>query len=166
MITLKKLKIATSLSEETLAYTADVYWNGRLFGHISNRGNGGMSSLHRAEKGLQSDYNEALAFAKTQKVDLGDYAQTPSDHFYLHLEDYVDDLVGKEADIKAARQWITRNTKDKTVIVHDGKVLVFKAPWRGNTDKIATAIGEKFPGSVILNGLPIEEAIQKYLATA
>lgn len=50
-ITLKKLKVNETLSEETLCFSADLYENGKLIAHVSNRGYGGSNYIQPA-KGL------------------------------------------------------------------------------------------------------------------
>jgi hypothetical protein len=50
-ITLKKLKVQEILSEETLCFSADLYENGKLVAHVSNRGYGGSNNVLPA-KGL------------------------------------------------------------------------------------------------------------------
>lgn len=163
MITLKKLQIANSLSEETLAYTADVYWSGRLLGHIRNDGRGGFSLFHVSSKGTNADYQAASAFAKTQTQDLGEgYGIVPFDH----LEDYVDHVAGQEGDRQSVRRWLSRTMKDKIVFFADGKIYTCKTKWAGDTARLEQQINARHPGAVILNPLPAEEAIARYLSAA
>jgi hypothetical protein len=54
-ITLKNLKVHETLSEETLCFSADLYEDGKLIAHVSNRGCGGSNDVHPA-KGLT--YND------------------------------------------------------------------------------------------------------------
>ena len=51
-VTLKKVKLHEELSEETPCFTADLYENGKLIAHVSNRGHGGCNDIHPA-KGLK-----------------------------------------------------------------------------------------------------------------
>ena len=44
-IELKKLKVAEHLSEETTAYSADVYVNGKCIGYAQNNGQGGETDI-------------------------------------------------------------------------------------------------------------------------
>jgi hypothetical protein len=53
-ITLKKVNLNEALSEETPCFSADVYENGKLIAHISNRGHGGCNEV-RPAKGLKYD---------------------------------------------------------------------------------------------------------------
>ena len=54
-MTLKKVKVMESLSEETICFSADLYENGKLMAHVSNRGQGGPNEV-RPAKGLK--YND------------------------------------------------------------------------------------------------------------
>lgn len=163
MITLKNLQIASSLSQETLAYTADVYWSGRLLGHIRNDGSGGFSFFHMASKGVEAHYQAGLAFAKTQTQDLGEgYGIVPFDT----LEDYVDHLAAQEGDRLSARRWLSRTMKAKVVFFAGGQIYTCNAKWTGDTARLEQQIKAQHPGAVILNPLPVEEAIALYLSAA
>ena len=50
-LSVKKVKLVEALSEETPCFTADVYEDGKLIAHVSNRGHGGCNEVHPA-KGL------------------------------------------------------------------------------------------------------------------
>lgn len=160
-VTLKKLQISRALSEETIAYTADVYWMGRLIGHIRNDGRGGSSTLHSSDKGDWSDFDAAQTFAKAQLEDLGPgIGVIPCDN----LEDHVDWLVSKEMDRQEAKRWLSRNMKTKTVVFTAGNIYTTGTPWKGNTARIESLIRAKHPDAVILNALPMEQAIAHYLS--
>lgn len=163
MITLKKLKIATSLTQETLAYTADVYWDGRFLGHIRNDGGGGFSIFHFDQKSTKQDREASVAFAKAQKQDLGEgYGIVPFDH----IEDYVDHLACEEGDRQAARRWLSRTLKIKIAFFADGKIYTCNGKWAGNEAAIEQQIKARHPGAIVLNGLPEDKAIATYLSAA
>ena len=54
-ITLKKVKLVESLSEETACFSADVYVDGKLVAPVSNRGQGGPNEVRPAEGLTYSD---------------------------------------------------------------------------------------------------------------
>jgi len=54
-ITLKKVNLIEKLSEETPCFTADLYQDGVLLAHVSNRGQGSCNDIHPA-KGFK--YND------------------------------------------------------------------------------------------------------------
>lgn len=53
-LTLKSLKIARNLSEETLAFTATVYLDGTRIGQVGNRGHGGCHEQPWPKKGTKA----------------------------------------------------------------------------------------------------------------
>lgn len=54
-LTLKKLKIHDDLSEETTCFSADLYEDGKLMAHVSNRGYGGCNDVVPAGKLTHKD---------------------------------------------------------------------------------------------------------------
>lgn len=54
-ITLKNVKVNEVMSEETLCFSADLFENGKLVAHVSNRGHGGCNDV-QPRKGLT--YND------------------------------------------------------------------------------------------------------------
>lgn len=69
MIELRKIKHSPSLSEETNAFTADIYLDGRKVGDARNQGTGGSNIVHWSDKDAERRYREWL---KAQpQVDLG-----------------------------------------------------------------------------------------------
>jgi len=51
-LTLKKVKVYEAMSEETICFSADLYEDGKLVAHVSNRGQGGSNEIDPA-KGLR-----------------------------------------------------------------------------------------------------------------
>lgn len=163
MLTLKNLKIAKNLSQETLAYTADVYWEGRLIGHIRNDGGGGMSIMWPGNGRRVEDLKAATDFATAQVQDLGEgYGKVP----FTHLEDYVDQLAGEQGDRQDAKRWLSRTMKTKVAIVADGKVRTLNASWDKEEASVRAYLSKNHPDAVILNAIPVEDAVSHYLATA
>lgn len=160
-ITLKKLHISRQLSEETIAYTAEVYWSGRLVGYIRNDGHGGSSCLSLASPGSRSDLDAAQTYAKAQEHDFGaGLGVLPFDD----LEDFVDHLVGEEMDRQDAQRWLTRAMKTKTVVLSGGRIYISRIPWKGDLARIESTIRARHPDAVFLNALPMEEALAHYLS--
>ena len=61
-ISLKRLKICTFASQETLAFDATVLWDGLPIAQARNEGHGGVTLL-RALKGAEGPLDDARAFA-------------------------------------------------------------------------------------------------------
>jgi len=162
MLTLKNLKVAKNLTRETLAYTADVYWEGRRLGMIENDGHGGMSHL-RAYDAKREDLQAATTFAQSQQYDLGPEYGGPKN--YSHLEDFIDDVAGKEGDRQDAKRWLSRALKAKVVFIAGKSVYTLKAIWTGREEAIRSALAKNHGDVVILNALPFEEAVDRYLAS-
>ena len=57
-ITLKKVKVHDGLSEETICFTADVYVDGILKAHASNRGHGGCNDIQPAKGFTHQDVQD------------------------------------------------------------------------------------------------------------
>lgn len=62
-VELKNIKIATTLSEETLAFTATLYLDGKKAAEVSNRGCGGSNMYHFYDRSLEQPFFD---FCKAQ----------------------------------------------------------------------------------------------------
>tara|TARA_R100001244_G_scaffold73561_1_gene59069 strand:- start:2 stop:481 length:480 start_codon:yes stop_codon:yes gene_type:complete len=89
-VELRKVKIARHLSEETTAFTADLWVDGKHIGHVKNSGHGGNNQVdHRYDgKGLNTR-DEVRAFetwCREQPPHVSEYGESPmSDDFYISL---------------------------------------------------------------------------------
>jgi hypothetical protein len=93
-ITLKKLHVSKQLSEETTAFTADVYSNNKLIGYAKNDGQGGNTIIH-SEYANKDLYQETLNYCNSlppKKYSDYEFAQS--------LESIVDDLVSETLNAK------------------------------------------------------------------
>jgi len=95
-ITLKKLKIAEHMSEETTAFTADIFVDGKEAGYAKNDGHGGSTYYHPYEGkrdliGKAEDFCLALPPIKYNSTILDDELVIPMD-----LEHFIDDLIEQE----------------------------------------------------------------------
>lgn len=97
-ITLKKLKIAEHLSEETTAFTADVYADGTLIGYAKNDGQGGSTFIHCEYK------NKALFEAANAYCEALPKEKYHDMEFAQDLESIVDKLVEAECNKKSLTQ--------------------------------------------------------------
>lgn len=163
-ITFKKFKHVAALSEETLAYSADVYFNGEKIGASSNRGHGAQSSFY-PETGKQALVAEANAWAKEQvllhqdrpfRID-GKIIKASS------LEDFCDWQAGYELDRKSLQAQIKRNTKAKTVFIDPDREHGLFTYGASYSEKSQEAILKGSPNAIFLNPLPIEQALDVVL---
>lgn len=91
-IELKKLKVAEHLSEETTAYTADVYIDGKCVGYAKNNGQGGETDIycnHPSDSPLHGLLNQAIEWAKTQPP----YSEGGGNPLPMTLDFYLDLMV-------------------------------------------------------------------------
>ena len=147
---LRKVKIARSLSEETTAFTADLWVDGKHIGYVKNDGQGGANFIdHRYDgKGLDTR-DDVTAFEAWCEA---------LPHSWCHhrasecADTYISDLLDQF-------QWdrqLKRLCKGKAVIVlqgdPDGTVRTYNNPYtpefaayiRANEPKLAEIVNERF----------------------
>lgn len=89
-VTLKRIQHAKNLSQETNAFTADVYWQGVLAGYAENHGTGGMTNVRIINRETEAAMD---AWAKAQPPHITE----GHDDLPMTLDFYIDLLV--EADL-------------------------------------------------------------------
>lgn len=152
-ITLKKVHHSASLSEETEAFTADVYFDGKRIASAKNDGRGGMTFVD-AYQGQHAKVQEAAAYAATfpYTATIGD---KPYDFGPHKLDSIVDDLLSDYLVTKELKRRLKQ-----TIGIVGTDVMVIKAPYSAAT---AAAFRKQHPDVVLLNELPFEEALKRYL---
>lgn len=63
-IQLKSIKFSESMSEETNAFTANLWFNKKKIAYVKNDGHGGSTFVH-SYPGCQDEFNKCLEFCKT-----------------------------------------------------------------------------------------------------
>lgn len=172
-ITLKKLSVHSGLSQETLAYTADVYWSGRKIGSVRNDGNGGTSIFWRDEKAAKDDLAAARAHATAQPVvfDGKPWVVDGQQQFHNDIEDWCDTLANEMHNRKTNERRLTRMLKAGTVFGVSGKEGVFsiKRPFSPQIEKAVTAQVLKEHGTdkvIFLNKMTLVDAVDYFLTHA
>lgn len=90
-IELKNVKISESLSEETTAFTADIFVDGKKAGYARNDGRGGCTEYHSFQE-TRELLNKAEKFALTLPKTV--YEINGNKHeFDSNLESVIDDLI-------------------------------------------------------------------------
>lgn len=145
-ITLKNIKIADFLSQETTAYIATLYIDGRKIGTVENDGHGGCDLFH-PENG-QDSYKRFDAAEAWSKAATGDDLEMVCAKL---LDDYE-----TAKDLK-------RLLKSKILYTKDGDL--FEMRWR-NCRKLEAkhfqVFAKKHPTVVTLNSMPFNEALAVY----
>ena len=160
IITLKKLEVAKSLSEETTAYTATVYVDGVKFAEASNRGHGEEDHIRPIGANTYADLDalQKRIAATYPKFDLSEgLGQIDMD---LSL------LIGEEI---TKAEWLKdyrRTIKAKVLFSKPGKAGIFQMKWDKKHPLAAyvQVIREKDPEATILNLMPEAEGLAYYKA--
>lgn len=144
MLELKNVKTSSALSQETLAFTASVYWKGKKVGDARNDGNGGSSIVHLVVVKKVKGKNEFVHVDADTRKEIEDFvsSKTWGDDWTHTLDSYVDELAEKyESD-----KWNQRQCKNKIVVKLEGKpegeYITFKAVFNAETKKKVTEMVE------------------------
>ena len=150
-ITLKSVKHFPSLSEETEAYSASVYVDGKKIGTIENTGKGEEDRF----QGDRQAYANATAWLAENRP-----TQTFGDRTYKHtLEDECGDLLGR---------WILESALKKSLKTHilaveDGELRQWK--YKGVktiTDVQTDAFKRQHPTLESLNDMSFDKALEVF----
>ncbi len=157
MITLKKLKISQALSRETVAFTADIYFNGKRVGEAYNEGHGGstMAALHHVDEftrarigGVVKDY-----FSKKPAAERIPGMET--------LDEYIDDLVYAEQEKKEAERLYRKTAR--TVLFVQGGLLRHLVGKVSLEEAAIDQFKRRNPDATVINGMPKDQAIELLL---
>lgn len=97
-VSLKNVKFYEGMSEETNAFTADIYFDGKKIGFAKNDGHGGCTDYNRHE-GKLDKLKECMAYCETlPDIDYGSFQMK------CNLEHVIDYLFEAWLDAKIAKQ--------------------------------------------------------------
>ncbi len=104
---LKSFKEMTSLSEETMCFSAKLLRDGKVIGDVSNRGHGGSNDIRLglAESNLLETYCKTLP---PDTFEDGTDLKMDEDYFITCL---ADDEAQKKFRAKEAKKWVKRCTE-------------------------------------------------------
>lgn len=151
---LKNIKLLASLSEETPAYTATLYADGKKVGDVSNHGHGGCDEFH-GDYALLKKVEEYVK-ANHPKIDMSQYNMEPLDaslETWCHTEAWAS-VEKKNFASKLSRNIMYIKAGEKNV--YGAKIV------KGRKDEQIAAYKAKIPGITILNTLPADEAFKLY----
>jgi hypothetical protein len=126
-LVLKSVKFFEELSEETNAFVAKLYINGKYVADAKNDGHGGSTYIYPINKDCQIILNEYEQWVKTQpkrKVEFGDEVYM----FERNLENDVDDAFGQWLEVKYEKELIKQMDKG---IVFGTKTQYSVITWKG-----------------------------------
>lgn len=159
IISLSNLRTIAAVSRGTQCYSASVLVDGVRVGVVENKGDGGASFLRPVSMAahVAQLISRATAFATSQT-----WEWNGERHPYTFLEDYLDALVEQEAYRKALERDCKRTLKRSVLVLMDGRIMKTAAA-PGVCAALRALHGEAI---VILNELPLPEAVALYVATA
>lgn len=143
-IELKSLKVARALSEETVAFTADLYVNGFRAYAVSNRGCGGCNSYHSVGGNVPTIQAIESAIVAAGNAKCGDFEI---------LDCYLGDLIAKVE----AKKILDRYLKSRITVITDKGLATYPTKYKPTTENIAAVaaqLAKKGDASVIVNGNP------------
>ncbi len=115
-IQLKRIEYSEHLSEETYAFSADLYINGKKAGIASNSGRGGNTRIHPYDEAGRMLIGDAEEWCKALPAKIYPAEGTrPEMSIQMDLENYIDDLLEEHLKEKFLKGM--QNRMKKAVIV-------------------------------------------------
>ena len=153
-LTLKNLKVSEHLSEETTAFTATVYIDGKRAFTARNDGRGGENMLEPLEAGNRGIIDRAQTHFASLPPETSEYGDLP-----MSLDFAISLAVDEALHLKDMRRCL----KKVTVKTPEG-IATFKASFKPTPQNLAY-IAQKYPDYVILNTLSEDDALQIWKAS-
>jgi len=126
-IELKNVKFSEAMSEETNAFTADLYVNGKKAGYCKNTGQGGCTDYYGIEKYSSKEIEEAEAYCKAQPdIDYGDFT-VPN-----NLEHTIDQLFENWLKAKEVKKF-ERQMQNAILLGVPNGMSYTKYAWKGKS---------------------------------
>lgn len=159
-IELRGIEIHSKLSQETPAYTAKLYIDGKYFADVSNEGHGGCDDV-RPPRGFKQNTPEfyeaygkldALIGETYPQIKLGWKDEGDKDAYMNEsLEMLCHGIAWEHLEKRNFKSRLSR-----TVFMTDkNKIVQFKGR---KTDQLVQAVKQKYPDEIVLNCLTFEEA--------
>lgn len=163
-IELRKIKHAAFLSEETNAYTADLYVDGKLTAHVGNDGHGGCDHQHPAKGKTYDDVKRVDDWVKANHPPRTTDLMLEGKPFVMDVD--LEVLCGELLTDHLISRDLTRTLKRTIAFVRGGKIYTYKKLTDEQRPQIIAMTMKKHPDAVILNSLPFDEALKAYRSVA
>jgi hypothetical protein len=156
-------------------FSAILMCDGQPVADVSDEANGGMMRFHwrdgdaprvpvtetHPHNGHVSSYKatpeEAKLLAHVATLPPRKLMADDEKRYPMDTDLFVDQLVTDVQAMRQTRTWLTRQFKIKTVVLDGDALREIKVP---ATDENLAVIRQKYPHMIILNPLPIEEAVR------
>lgn len=151
-IELKNIKVAEHMSEETTAFTADLYVDNKKIAFIKNDGRGGSTYYQQYKQEDAPILRQAEEYCKAlpPAVYPGSLTDGNSFEIPMNLENYIDDLLDKHLQKKDLEKFHSKMVK------HQEDSILFGIP-----DKEYSRLKFKRPIAELLRSEQGTEAIKK-----
>ncbi|MEE8608980.1 MAG: hypothetical protein V3S55_15355 [Nitrospiraceae bacterium] len=152
IIELKSIKVHTGLSEETPAYTAKLFVDGKHFADVSNQGHGGCDLVY-APNGIQAGFADRISTLEAQIA--ATYPKHSCGDGYPPMDECLEILCHNAAWTFVEQRNMKSRLSRTVMTFEDGKVYT----WKGKkTEERMNAVAAKKPDAIILNRLAFAEA--------
>lgn len=157
MITIKNLKYSEFASQETFCFEATVYVDGKRGFIAHNDGHGGSDYYYPVKGQSQEEYRRFIGLAEEFVLTLPKWSiEGVADVFDVTIESHISGLVSAEL----MRRDYTRGIKKRIYVWTDAGVSYYKTT--KVTQALIDQIKAKHPDDIVLNTLPIDEAVALY----
>jgi len=151
-IELKNIKHHAGLSQETHAYTATIYVDGKKWATVENTGQGGCDYVHPL-----SGYNDQEAVSELDKRIKATYPKLMCKLFPDGLEERLESICcGLVNEYLFTKDWRAR-LKRRIYAIKDNSIFEWSAKFKPTIEMLAK-FKEKQPGYQWLNSMPEKEA--------
>jgi hypothetical protein len=161
---LRKVSHSKSLSEETPAYTAQVWIDGRHFCDVSNHGHGGCDMQYPPKGTTNSDFQPIL-----QAMNARIKAEFPAETFKsggtdFTMEQSLESLCQKELYRLDLAKSVKRDLAKKIVFVKPGKkgIWTVKVPNEAQRAQLIGIVKTTHKIEKTLNEMTLDEAVAVY----
>jgi hypothetical protein len=148
VIELRKVKYSASLSEETAAFTADLYFDGVKVGTASNHGTGGPNDTHIPSALHRSAFAEFIANEPPEPCEWGD--KTPlkmTEDFFISnlIEDFLEAKDKEKTEKRIQKLAAKARLSGCVALVVNFKGFAIETMCKQtNVEKQTAAINEKY----------------------
>lgn len=161
-IELRKIHHSAQLSEETNAYTAQIWIDGKHVADVKNDGRGGCDFHYPVAPFTRADIEKVEARIKAEfpPVDMSKYGLDPHP---ASLESVCGDLL----DTHLVEKDLKRLMRGKVLFLVDGEVRHVglkgvRSLTPEQVEKGAASVLRKYPTAKILNTMPLAEAVAAF----
>lgn len=156
---ISKLKVVKSRSFETLCFTAELSFDGKVIADVSNSGTGGPNYI-RTKPACMPLVREAEAYAKSLPAEKSDFGDLPMDL------DFAISLIVEEQNRKSELKKEFQKVAKKCGFIRDGQIFTFpiKVELKDSPERreLFARIHSQRPGIQILAEMEESVAFEKF----